>query len=178
MYVDTLQQRIRLGEDSTLELKRVAVSPAGKVTEPHADGLSDELAALANAAGGMLVLGVDDKTRAVTGIPLAQMDQVDAWVSSICTDRIKPPLDVVTRHLELTGEDRSPRAVIVVDVPRSLWVMERRGFGVETILTESEQLSGRRPVYEQIGGLELCLTIFAASPPERDAPQADGSETA
>ncbi len=423
MNIEALQQRIRLGEDPTLELKRVAVSPAGKVTEPHADGLSDELAAMANAAGGTLVLGVDDKTRAVTGIPLAQMDEVEAWVTSICTHRIKPPLDVVTRHLELTGEDGSPRAVIVVDVPRSLWVhegangyfrrvghakrkltpdalarlfqqrsqariihfeeqevpgcsfddldallvrhflkpaqgdtvaqlrrlhllrdidgvavptvlgallctlepshwlqsaeimavahlgtknnpdeqidareiggpldrqildafhfvernmttaarkplgridypqyaliavfeaiinavahrdyslhnqrirlfmfcdrleihspgdlpntlslesmtrlsaprnevlaslfgryypvedprlgrsflMERRGFGVETILTESERLSGRRPVYEQIGGLELCLTIFAASPPERDAPQADESKTA
>lgn len=50
------------------------------------------------------------------------------------------------------------------------YLMEGRGFGIEAILTESEQLSGRRPVYEQIDGLELCLTIFAASPPERDAP--------
>jgi len=40
MNLDTLQQRIRLGKDSTLELKRVEVSPAGKVTEPRADGLS------------------------------------------------------------------------------------------------------------------------------------------
>lgn len=124
MNIEALRRRIRLGEDSTLELKRVAVSSAGKVTEPHADGLSDELAAMANAAGGTVVLGVDDKTRAVTGIPLAQIDQVEAWATSICTDRIKPPLDVVTRHLELTGEDGSLRAVIVVDVPRSLWVHE------------------------------------------------------
>jgi predicted HTH transcriptional regulator len=124
MNIAALQQRIRLGEDSTLELKRVAVSPASKVTEPHADGLSDELAAMGNAAGGTLVLGVDDKTRAVTGIPLEWIDQVEAWVTAICTDRIKPPLDVVTRHLELPGEDGSPRAVIVLDVPRSLWVHE------------------------------------------------------
>ncbi len=124
MNIEALQQRIRLGEDSTLELKRVAVSSAGKVTEPHADGLSDELAAMANAAGGTVVLGVDDKTRDLSGIPLAQMNQVEAWVTSICTDRIKPPLDMVTRHLELTGEDGSPKAVIVVDVPRSLWVHE------------------------------------------------------
>ncbi|WP_295543617.1 ATP-binding protein [uncultured Thiohalocapsa sp.] len=124
MNVAALEQRIRLGEDSTLELKRVDLSPVGKVLAPHADGLSDELAAMANAAGGTLVLGIDDKTRAVTGIPLAQMDQVEAWVTSICTDRIKPPLDVVTRHLELTGVDDSRRAVIVVDIPRSLWVHE------------------------------------------------------
>jgi predicted HTH transcriptional regulator len=120
--IEALQQRIRLGEDSTLELKRVAISPAGKVTEPHADGLSDELAAMANAAGGTLVLGVDDKTRSVIGIPVEQIDEVEAWVTSICTDRIKPPLDVLTRHLELPEDDGSCRAMVVLEVPRSLWV--------------------------------------------------------
>jgi ATP-dependent DNA helicase RecG len=55
--------------------------------------------------------------------------------------------------------------------------MERRGYGVETILRESEQLSGRRPIYEQIDDLELCLTIFAAAPPDRAAVSAGGRST-
>ncbi len=38
---------------------------------------------------------------------------------------------------------------------------ERRGEGVGIILKESEQLSGKKPVYELFGE-ELCLTIFAA----------------
>ncbi len=38
---------------------------------------------------------------------------------------------------------------------------ERRGEGVGIILNESEQLSGKKPVYELFGE-ELCLTIFAA----------------
>ncbi len=46
MDSQTLQQRIRLGEDSTLELKQIV---------PHPDGLSDELAAFANANGGTSV---------------------------------------------------------------------------------------------------------------------------
>jgi predicted HTH transcriptional regulator len=54
------------------------------------------------------------------------------------------------------------------DLGRS-FLMDRRGFGVETILRESERLSGVRPVYEQIGDLELCLTIFAAVPPPPEA---------
>ncbi len=119
-----LMQRIRLGEDSTLELKRVAVSPAGKVTEPHADGLSDELAALGNAGGGTLVLGVDDKTKSITGIPPEHMDAVDAWLTAICNDRIRPPLDILTRHLELSDAEGAALAVILVEVPRSLWVHE------------------------------------------------------
>ncbi len=122
MSVDALMQRIRLGEDSTLELKQVGVDVGGKVAAPHADGLSDELAALANAGGGTLVLGVDDKTKSVTGIPLEHLDRVESWVTAICVDRIKPPLDVLTRHLELPDADGTARPVIIVEVPRSLWV--------------------------------------------------------
>lgn len=121
-HIDELATRIRLGEDSTLELKRVAMRGAQKVAEPHPDGLSDELAAMANAAGGTLILGVDDKTREVLGIPLDQLDAVEEWVTAICRDRIDPPLDVVTRHLELPGADAVPRPVVVVTAPRSLWV--------------------------------------------------------
>lgn len=124
MNAERLLQRIRLGEDSTLELKQVRVCGGGKSFEPHPDGLSDELAAFANAAGGTLILGVDDRTKAARGIPLEHLDAVEAWLTAICVDRIRPPLDVVTRHLELPGPDGQPRAVVVAEVPRSLWVHE------------------------------------------------------
>ncbi len=68
MDSQALQQRIRLGEDSTLELKQIVFRGAQKVIEPNPDDLSDELAAFANANGGTLVLGVDDKTLTATGI--------------------------------------------------------------------------------------------------------------
>lgn len=51
MDSQTLQQRIRLGEDSTLELKQIVFRGAQKVIEPHPDGLSDELVELPYAAG-------------------------------------------------------------------------------------------------------------------------------
>ncbi|MDZ7857054.1 ATP-binding protein [Sphaerotilus sp.] len=122
MNIPHLLQRIRLGEDSTLELKQLLIRDGGKSFDPHPDGLSDELAALANANGGTLVLGVDDKTRAVTGIALEHLDRVEAWLTNLCNDRIEPPLDIVTHHVELPGADGTPTPVIVVEVPRSLWV--------------------------------------------------------
>ncbi len=122
MNLESLQRRIRLGEDSTLEMKRLVLRDDGRTIEPHADGLSDELAALANAKGGTLILGVDDKTREVTGIPLEHLDPVEAWLTAICTDRIKPPLDISTRHIELPDAQGLPQPVIVVEVPHSLWV--------------------------------------------------------
>jgi hypothetical protein len=44
--------------------------------------------------------------------------------------------------------------------------MDRRGFGVEMILRESAKLSGKRPLYEVIDDLEVCLTIYAQAMPE------------
>jgi predicted HTH transcriptional regulator len=122
MNIEHLLRRIRLGEDSTLELKQVRVSDQGKRIEPHADGLSDELAALGNARGGLLILGVDDRTHAITGIPPEHLDQVEAWLTAICTDRIKPALDVITHHVEVPDSAGQPRAIIVAEVPQSLWV--------------------------------------------------------
>lgn len=122
MNSEHLLQRIRLGEDSTLELKRLVVKDGGRVFEPHPDGLSDELAAMANAGGGLLVLGVDDRTREIIGLPLEHLDRAETWLTAICTDRIQPPLDIVTRHLTLPDATGTPVPVIAVDVPRSLWV--------------------------------------------------------
>ena len=65
---EDLLRRIRLGEDSTLELKRISLA-GSRVTTPRRNDVSDELGAFANGRGGVLVLGVDDKTRDVVGIP-------------------------------------------------------------------------------------------------------------
>jgi hypothetical protein len=43
--------------------------------------------------------------------------------------------------------------------------MDKRGEGVPIIITESEKLAGRKPVYRLLDDSELMLTIFAAQPP-------------
>ena len=75
-----LLRRIRLGEDSRLELKSVRTS-GGRITAPHRDGFADELAAMANSQGGTVLLGVDDGTRAVRGLPLDDLDAIEGWAS-------------------------------------------------------------------------------------------------
>ncbi len=86
-----LLEKIRLGEDSILELKEVRIE-GGRVVAPHPDGLADELSAFANARGGLCVLGVEDKTRQVLGIDLIDLDRVEQFVHAACHDRIDPPL--------------------------------------------------------------------------------------
>jgi predicted HTH transcriptional regulator len=122
MTSDDWLLRIRLGEDSTLELKRVIMRSPSKVDSPHSDSLADELAAMANANGGCLILGVDDSTKQILGIDYAALDTVEKWLAEIGQTRIQPPLDFFTRHIELPDAEGLPRPVIVVDVPRSLMV--------------------------------------------------------
>ena len=126
MDYERLVRRIRLGEDSTLELKRVLLA-GGKVRGPNRHDFADELAAMANRKGGTLVLGVDDTSREVLGIPLEGIDGVEAWVSEVCNDSIKPPLDADINKLELPDSQGRLLPVIVVVVARSLFVHESPG---------------------------------------------------
>ena len=81
---DELLKQIRLGEDSSLELKDIRYK-GDKVNEPHSNSMADELAAAANTANGVFVLGVDDRTGSITGIPLDKLDIVEMWIRNICS---------------------------------------------------------------------------------------------
>ena len=116
-----LLRQISLGEDSVLELKAVEFS-GNRVTGPHKDGMADELAAMANTASGIIVLGVDDKTKELLGIPLEKLDVLEAWLRSICNDSIDPPLDCVIRKLIVLDQNGDEKTILRIDVPRSLFV--------------------------------------------------------
>ena len=121
-----LIRRIRLGEDSALELKQIELA-GDRVKAPGRDGFADELAAFANAKGGVVVLGVDDRTRNVVGIPLDGLDAVEGWVREICNDSVAPPLDADVYRRELNDRAGRPVPVVRVDVPRSLFVHRSPG---------------------------------------------------
>lgn len=59
---DELVRRTRMGEDLLLELDPVRFS-GSRIVGPWRDNIADELAAFANARGGVVALGVDDRAR-------------------------------------------------------------------------------------------------------------------
>lgn len=118
---EQLLEKIRLGEDSLLECKEM-VFAGESVRGPVRDVIADELAAFANAHGGVLVLGVEDRSREVVGIPDALLDIAERYVREVCEDSVKPPLLPRIERLTLPASDGSPRAVIRVDVTKSLFV--------------------------------------------------------
>ena len=123
MYEDVfdLLKQIALGEDTVLELKAVEFS-GNKVVGPYKDSMADEMAAMANTASGIIVLGVDDKNKEIRGIPPAKLDIVEGWVRSICNDSIDPPLDCMIRKLMAPDQQGHEKTILRIDVPRSLFV--------------------------------------------------------
>ena len=82
---------------------------------------------MANTVGGVCVLGVDDKTREINGIPLDKLDLVERFLYEICDDLVRPPLVVTIIRMELPDSLGKLQPVVKVDVPRSLYVHESPG---------------------------------------------------
>ena len=120
---DQLLRKIRLGEDSFLECKEM-VFAGSKIKGPARDDLADELAAFANSHGGVLVLGVEDRSREIIGIPPDRLDAAVRYVSEIAQDSIRPPLDPLIERLELPDTGGRTQAIVRVEVVRSLFVHE------------------------------------------------------
>ena len=123
---ERLLQRIRLGKDGATECREVVFS-RGEIAGPGRDELADELAAFANARGGMLVLGVSGETRQAVGVPEDRQEDVERYVSGIVQDSIEPPLYPDIRWYELPDATGRLQPVLRVEVERSLFVHRSPG---------------------------------------------------
>ena len=121
-----LLEKIRLGEDNFLELKELRLAE-GRIRGPAQDDLADELAAFANSRGGVLLLGVRDKTREVLGIAVDRLDAAEALVRQACKDSMRPPGAPVIERINLPDSAGIERPVMRVEVPRSLFVHQSPG---------------------------------------------------
>jgi predicted HTH transcriptional regulator len=119
--IDQLLKQISLGEDSVLELKDISYNN-NTVSAPHSHSMADEMAAMANSHGGVIILGVDDKSHEITGLPFEKLDITETWVRNISNDLIKPPLECRIRKLFVPPNDTLERNIIRIDIPRSIFV--------------------------------------------------------
>lgn len=135
-----LLDKIRLGEDSLLELKEVRFA-GERVSGPHRDSLADELAAFANSHSGVCVLGVEDGTREIVGVPLDKLDVVEAFVREVCTQSVEPPLAPLIERLWLPASTGEEVAVIKVEVERSLFVHKSPGGYLHRVGSAKREMS-------------------------------------
>lgn len=123
---EELLQKVRHGEDTSLELNAVRFT-GHRVSSPEGDELADELAAIANTHDGVVVLGVDDKTRDIIGIPIVHLDAVERFVYEICNESITPPVHFRSFRMQLPDATGHLRSVLNVEIPRSLFVHRSPG---------------------------------------------------
>ena len=102
-----LTEKIYLGEDSTIEFKREL---------PHRESLADEIAAFANASGGVILIGVDDDSK-IVGMDRQDLDRTEKTVVEICGDNIDPMVHIVTEKLRIDDKN-----LLKIEVPRSPFV--------------------------------------------------------
>ena len=109
MYTNRTEliEKIFLGEDTTIEFKREM---------PHRNSLADEIAAFANAQGGVILIGVDDY-REIVGLELPELDRIEKTVVEICNDWIEPTVPIFTEKLRLDGKN-----LLKIEIPRSFFV--------------------------------------------------------
>ena len=105
-----IRSRLQLAEDSSWEFKEVQFS-GNRPRSPRRDDLADEIAAFANAGGGVLLCGVTDDGD-VTGMTREQIAGLDALLVEVSTDSIKPAVRIRTQHRQLDG-----RLFILVEIP-------------------------------------------------------------
>ena len=108
-----IMRRLRLGEDSHWEFKRIEFRgdrPGG----PKRNDWADEIGAFANTDGGVVLCGVDDDGTP-QGMSREQVVALDSFLGEVCTDLIDPPVRVRSRHEKLPGGER----ILLLEVPGS-----------------------------------------------------------
>lgn len=126
LRLNDILDRIRLGEDSGAEFKEMFFS-GENVIDPKRDHLAKEIAAMANAKGGWLILGINDKSGNVVGIPSDKLNATESYVREICEASIKPALPVDIYRRELPDVDGELRPVLLVGVEPGLYVHQAPG---------------------------------------------------
>ena len=133
--IEEIESQLRSGEDSGWEFKQVEFA-GDRPKRPTRGDWADEIAAFANAAGGVMLAGVADDGD-VIGMSRAQIASLDSFLVEVSTDTIKPSIRIRTQHAEMSGG----KLVLLAEVPESDFVHESPG-GTYIRVGASKRLMG------------------------------------
>ena len=72
-----------------------------------------EMVAFSNTQGGMLIIGVNDKTGAISGLSFEEIQQTNALLVNAASENVKPAIVITTETVNIDGQN-----VIVATVPK------------------------------------------------------------
>lgn len=106
MGVEELKQLIEGGETSKVQFKR---------TFRVAEDAANEMIAFANSKGGVLIIGIDDKTGNITGLSYEEIQRLGSLVASAANNSVRPPIYPTVDTVSIDG-----KKIMVVEVEKGL----------------------------------------------------------
>jgi ATP-dependent DNA helicase RecG len=103
MESEALLKLIAGGETSRLQFKE-------DVT--HAVSIAQEMVAFSNSKGGLLVIGINDKTGEVTGLSFSAIQRINALLATAANEHVKSPIVIETETVDVAD-----KKVMLVRVP-------------------------------------------------------------
>lgn len=107
-----IERQLRLGEDSRWEFNQIEFA-GSRPRSPSRGSLADEIAAFANANGGVLLCGVSDDGE-TQGMSREQLVELDTLLVDLASDSIKPAVRIETHHKVLPAGKR----ILLVVIPK------------------------------------------------------------
>ena len=102
-------EEIRTGkEGQTFDLKSIQIEPKA---------LAIPIVAMANADGGMLAIGISDKTRKIEGVN--QHTEKLNELLRVPFDFCNPSVPVTCRYMDCIDNDGNPNRILIMDIPAS-----------------------------------------------------------
>ncbi len=86
---------IQKGESSAVQFK-IRVNDAYKT--------GTEMVAFSNSKGGLLIIGIDDKTGDVNGLSYKELQDTNQLLSNAASDNVKPPIFIYTETVEISDK--------------------------------------------------------------------------
>jgi len=109
MNASELLDIINSGETSRVQFKEIL---------PRVDSMCREIVAMSNSIGGIILLGVKDKTGEIAGLSLEQIEYADRKIAEFA-DSLEPTVYVSTEVVKITEADTVKR-VLLVNVPEGI----------------------------------------------------------
>ncbi len=106
MDIREIHQIIARGEDSMHQFK-------GNVT--NAESIAAEMTAFLNTEGGIILIGVDDKTNSVSGLSPDDIYRINQIVSNAASQLVKPACNPLTENILYDS-----KTVMVVKIPKGI----------------------------------------------------------
>ena len=106
MEESKLFELIQKGESSLVQFKERL---------PHPDSLAQEMVAFSNTKGGLIIIGVDDKTGALNGLSFNEIQQTNQQLVNVASQSVYPPIIISTETVNVCGEN-----LIVVEITNGI----------------------------------------------------------